>query len=69
MTLNELESCEGGATISSGGSLTLNIGLWGLRWETDRSVREKGVKERDVWACVASGGSLALVSATGAGGR
>ncbi len=29
-----------GAAIVSGGSLTLNIGLWGLMWETSTSVRE-----------------------------
>ncbi len=37
MTLNEVES---------GGSLTLNSGLWGLSREIDRSVREKAVQEK-----------------------
>ncbi len=37
MTLNEVES---------GGSLTLNNGLWVLRWEIDRSAREKAVQEK-----------------------
>ncbi len=37
VTLNEVES---------GGNLTLNNDIWGLRWETDRRVREKAVQEK-----------------------
>ncbi len=30
----------------SGGSITLNDGLWILKWEIDRSAREKAVREK-----------------------
>ncbi len=55
--------------VESGGSITLNDGLWILKWDIERSAREKAVRKRDVWVCVANGGSLTLVSATGAGGH
>ncbi len=53
MTLNEVES---------GGSLTLNNGLWTLRWETDRSVREKAVQEKRCVGLCVSRGSVTLAS-------
>ncbi len=46
--------------VESGGSITLNDGLWILGWEIDRSAREKAERERDVWVCVVSEGSVAL---------
>ncbi len=32
--------------VESGGSITLNDGLWILKWEIDRSAREKAVQEK-----------------------
>ncbi len=46
--------------VESGGSITLNDGLWILKWEIERSAREKTVRKRDVWVCVVSEGSVAL---------
>ncbi len=46
--------------VESRGSIMLNDGLWILEWEIDRSAREKQNEKRDVWVCVASGGSFEL---------
>ncbi len=46
--------------VESGGSITLNDGLWILKWDIERSAREKAVRKRDVWVCVVSEGSVAL---------
>ncbi len=32
--------------VESGGSITLNDGLWILKWEIDRGAREKAVREK-----------------------
>ncbi len=32
--------------VESGGSITLNDGLWILKWEIDRSAREKAVRAK-----------------------
>ncbi len=32
--------------VESGGSITLNDGLWILKWEIERSAREKAVREK-----------------------
>ncbi len=40
----------------------LNNGLWGLRWETDRSVREKQYNKIDLCVCVVSRSSVTLAS-------
>ncbi len=44
--------------VESGGSITLNDGLWILKWETERSAKQ--YEKRDVWVCVVSEGSVAL---------
>ncbi len=44
--------------VESGGSITLNDGLWILKWEIERSA--KHCEKRDVWVCVVSEGSVAL---------
>ncbi len=47
--------------VESGGSIMLNDGLWILKWEIERSARErKQYEKRDVWVCVVSEGSAAL---------
>ncbi len=38
--------------VESGGSITLNNGLWILKWEIDRSAREKQYEKRDVCVSV-----------------
>ncbi len=44
--------------VESGGSITLNDGLWILKWEIERSAKQ--YEKRDVWVCVVSEGSVAL---------
>ncbi len=44
--------------VESGGSFTLNDGLWILKWEIERSAKQ--YEKRDVWVCVVSEGSVAL---------
>ncbi len=44
--------------VESGGSITLNDGLWILKWEIERSAKQYEI--RDVWECVVSEGSVAL---------
>ncbi len=44
--------------VESGGSITLNDGLWILKWEFERSAKQ--YEKRDVWVCVVSEGSVAL---------
>ncbi len=46
--------------VESGGSITLNDGLWNLEWEIDRAQERKQNEKRDVWVCVVSEGSVAL---------
>ncbi len=46
--------------VESGGSITLNDGFWILKWEIERSAREKAVRKRDVWVCVVSEGSVTI---------
>ncbi len=44
--------------VESGGSITLNDGLWILKWEIKRSAKQN--EKRDVWVCVVSEGSVVL---------
>ncbi len=44
--------------VEIGGSITLNDGLWILKWEIERSAKQ--YEKRDVWVCVVSEGSVAL---------
>ncbi len=56
--------------VGSGGSITLNDGLWILEWEIDRAQERKQNEKRDVCVCVVSEGSIALaLTAVAAGHR
>ncbi len=44
--------------VESGGSITLNDGLWILKWEFERCAKQ--YEKRYVWVCVVSEGSVAL---------
>ncbi len=46
--------------VESGGSITLNDGLWILKWELKEARERKQYEKRDVWVCVVSEGSAAL---------